>query len=167
MSISLYDFSAPVYIRRLAALLPILDKAATYATENKIEPTTLLTARLHPNMLPFANQIQMACSHAARGVARLIQEDPANLGGNKESFDGLKEMIASTISVLEAADRAKFAGAEEKSITFPVGDRTMTLSGIDYLNTFSMPQFYFHITTAYAILRHNGLNIGKRDFMGA
>ena len=166
MPYSVFEASIPVYIRRLEALSAILDKAAAYATERKIDPPALIQARLYPDMLPFARQVQISCSHALRGAARLSGLEPMNLEGKAESFDDLKALIAKTVDHLKGIDAAKMAGAEDRDITFPVGQKTRTMKGGDYLAHFSMPNFYFHVTTAYNILRHNGLNIGKADFMG-
>lgn len=167
MPFSIYDYSVPVYVRRLTALSAILDKAAAYATERKIEPATLINARLYPDMFPLYRQVQSACNHAVRGVARLTGQEPAAVPDKRDSFDDLKNAIAETIKVLEKADKKKCDGMDEKQITFPMGDQTRTLSGREYLLHLSMPNFYFHLTTAYDILRHNGLNIGKGDFIGS
>ena len=166
MSFSLYQASVPVYMRRLEALSAILDKAAAYASKRKIDPAVLIQARLYPDMLPLARQVQIACSHAIRGAARLSGAEPASVEDKAGSFDDLKALIAKTLEVLKGVDAKKMQGAEDRDITFPAGDRKMTLKGADYLLHFSMPHFYFHVTTAYDILRHNGLEIGKDDFMG-
>ena len=162
----MYEASAPVYRRRLEALSAILDKAAAYAKDRKIEPSTLIQARLFPDMLPLGRQVQIACGHAIRGCARLSGVEPVTIEGNTASFEDLKVWIAKTLEILKQVDASKMAGAEDRDVTFPVGDKTQTLKGSDYLLHFSLPNFYFHLTTAYAILRHNGLGIGKDDFMG-
>jgi len=166
MTFSIYQASVPVYTRRLQALSSILDKAAVYAAQRKIDPGALIQARLYPDMLPLARQVQISCSHALRGVARLTGAEPMNLDDKASSFDELKALIAKTLEVLKSADAKRMEGAEDRDITFPVGDRTQTMKGGDYLSHFSMPNFYFHVTTAYDILRNNGLEIGKSDFMG-
>ncbi len=166
MTFSIYQASVPVYTRRLEALSKILDKAAAYASRRKIDPTVLIQARLYPDMLPLARQVQIACSHAIRGAARLSGAEPASLEDKANSFDDLKSVIAKTLEILKSADAKKMEGMEDREITFPVGEGKMTLKGGDYLRHFSMPNFYFHLTTAYDILRHNGLEIGKDDFMG-
>jgi hypothetical protein len=166
MTFSIYQASIPVYRRRLEALSAILDKAAAYAAERKIEPAVLLQARLYPDMLPLTRQVQIACSHALRGSARLSGAEPASTDDKSASFEDLKALIARTIGVLNGVDAKKTEGMEDRDITFPAGDRKVTLKGADYLVHFSMPHFYFHVTTAYDILRHNGLEIGKDDFMG-
>ncbi len=166
MTFSIYQASVPVYRRRLAALSAILDKAAAYAANRKIEPAVLLQARLYPDMLHFARQVQIACSHALRGSARLSGTEPVSLDDKAASFDDLKAAIAKTIGVLDGVDAKKTEGMEDRDITFPAGDRKITMKGGDYLLHFSMPNFYFHVTTAYDILRSSGLEIGKDDFMG-
>lgn len=166
MAFSIYQASVPVYSRRLEALSTILDKAAAYASQHKIEPAVLIQARLFPDMLPLARQVQIACGHALRGGSRLCGAEPMSLDGKAASFDDLKALIATTLEFLKSVDAKKMEGMEDREITFPVGDQTMTLTGSDYLLHFSMPNFYFHVTTAYDILRHNGLEIGKDDFMG-
>ena len=166
MTFSIYQASVPIYARRLEALSAILDKAATYASQRKIDPTVLLQARLYPDMLPLARQVQISCIHAIRGSARLTGAEPMSVEDKVNSFDDLTALITKTLKVLKGVDAEKMQGIEDREITFPIGDRTMTLKGGDYLLHFSMPNFYFHVTTAYDILRNNGLEIGKVDFMG-
>ena len=166
MTFSIYQASVPVYSRRLEALSAILDKAAAYATERKIDSVVLLQARLYPDMLPLARQVQIACSHAVRGSARLSGAEPMSLDDKATSFDDLKALIAKTLEVVKSVDAKKMEGMEDRDVTFPAGDRKITLRGADYLLHFSMPNFYFHVTTGYDILRSNGLEIGKDDFMG-
>jgi uncharacterized protein len=166
MTFSIYQASVPVYTRRLEALSAILDKAATYASQRKIDPTTLIQARLYPDMFSLARQVQIACGHAMRGAARLSGAEPISLGDKADTFDDLKALIAKTLAFLKSVDAEKMEGMEDREITFPVGDSKKTLKGSDYLLHFSMPHFYFHVTTAYDILRHNGLEVGKADFMG-
>ena len=166
MTFSIYQASVSVYIRRLEALSAILDKAAAYASQRKIDPAALIQARLYPDMLPLGRQVQIACSHAVRGAARLSGAEPASVEDKETSFDDLKARIAKTLAFLKSVDAKKMDGVEDREITYPVGDRKMTLKAGEYLLHFSMPNFYFHLTTAYDILRNNGLEIGKADFMG-
>ena len=166
MTFSIYQASVPVYTRRLEALSAILDKAAAYASQRKIDPAALIQARLYPDMLPLARQVQIACSHAVRGAARLSGAEPASVEDKETSFDDLKARVAKTLAFLKDVDAKKMDGMEDREITYPVGDRKMTLKAGEYLLHFSMPNFYFHLTTAYDILRNNGLEIGKADFMG-
>jgi uncharacterized protein len=166
MTFSIYQASVPVYTRRLEALSKILDKASAYASQRKIDPAVLIQARLYPDMLPLARQVQIACGHAVRGSARLSGAEPTSLEDKANSFDDLKGLIAKTLEIVKSVDPKKMEGAEDRDVTFPAGDRKITLKGGDYLLNFSMPHFYFHVTTAYDILRSNGLEIGKDDFMG-
>ena len=166
MTFSIYQASVPVYTRRLEALSAILDKAAVYAAQRKIAPAALIQARLYPDMLPLGRQVQIACSHAVRGAARLSGAEPASVEDKETSFDDLKARVAKTLAFLKDVDAKKMDGMEDREITYPVGDRKMTLKAGEYLLHFSMPNFYFHLTTAYDILRNNGLEIGKADFMG-
>ena len=166
MTFSIFQASVPVYSRRLEALSGILDKATAYASERKIDPAVLIQARLYPDMLPLARQVQIACSHAVRGSARLSGTEPMSLNDKATSFDDLKALIAETLELLKSVEAKSMEGMEDRDITFPAGDHKITLKGADYLLHFSMPNFYFHVTTAYDILRSNGLAIGKDDFMG-
>ena len=166
MTFSIYQASVPVYTRRLEALSAILDKAAAYASQRKIDPAALIQARLYPDMFPLARQVQISCGQALRGAARLSGAEPTSVEDKANSFDDLKALIAKTLELLKSVDAKKMEGMEDREITFPIGDRKMTLKGSDYLLHFSMPNFYFHVTTAYDILRNNGLEIGKADFMG-
>jgi hypothetical protein len=167
MPLSLYQASVPVHIRQLNGLSAILDKAISYCAERKIDPAAVLHARLSPDMFPLLRQVQVACNHAERGATRLAGMESPTHGDKETSFEELKTRIADTITFLESIDPKKMEGVEDREITFPVGQRQMTLKGADYLFHFSLPNFYFHVTTAYNILRHNGLQIGKQDFMGS
>ena len=139
-------------------------------------PHTLPSARsnLPPSSKPASTptcchwrvQVQISCSYALRGAARLTGAEPMPLDDKAASFDDLKALIAKTLEFLKSVDPKKVDGAEDRDITFPVGDRKQTMNGGDYLVHYSMPNFYFHVTTAYDILRNNGLEIGKSDFMG-
>jgi hypothetical protein len=166
MSFSIYDASVSVYRRRLEALSAILTKAEAYATDRRIDPAVLIGARLYPDMFPLARQVPMACSHALRGSARLQGIEPLTIEGETASFEDLRVWIGKALKILEDIDPGQVAGSEDREISFPSGGRTETLSGSDYLLHFSLPNFYFHVSMAYAILRHNGLEIGKGDFMG-
>jgi hypothetical protein len=166
MPSTLYQASVPVHVRQLSALAAILDKATAYCAERKIDPAALLQARLYPDMFPLLKQVQVACSHAERGAARLAGLEPPARADKEASFEDLKGRIAEAISFVKSVDPKKMDGAEDREITYPVGPRKETRSGTDYLCNFSLPNFYFHVAAAYIILRHNGLPIGKADFMG-
>ena len=166
MGFSLYEASVPVCMRQLNALSAILDKAATYADQRKIDPATLLQARLYADMLPLVFHIQAACNHARRGTARLSGAEPAKVGDNQTTFADLQALIHGTVEALEQVDPNKMERMTDQDITFPVGQSQMTMTAPNYLVHFSVPGFYFHAAIAYCILRHKGLDIGTRDFMG-
>lgn len=166
MTTSLYDLTVPVYDRRLNALISILDKAAAYAREKGIETPALMTDRLYPDMFPFWLQVQSASDHAKNSVARLAQEEMPILDQTEQSFDGLKDRIRATLAYTNGVDREKFEGAAERVIRLPQNGREQEMTGLEYLLHSGLPNFYFHLTTAYGILRHNGVELGKRDFLG-
>ena len=166
MTISLHQVSVPVYVRQLNGLSAIIHKAIGYCAEHKIDPAALLSARLYPDMFPLTHQVRFACNHAERGVCRLTGTEPPARENKEASFADLATRIATAIAFVKSADAKKMVGMEDRDVTFPVGEKQMTLNGLDYLVHFSMPNFYFHVTTAYSILRHNGLQIGKQDYLG-
>ena len=166
MTISLYQISVPVYTRQLSNLSAIIQKAIGYCSERKIDAAALLQARLYPDMFPLTHQVRFACNHAERGVCRLTGTEPPTRENNEATLEELATRIATAIAFVKSVEAKKMAGMEDQDITFPIGENKMTLKGIDYLFQFSMPNFYFHVTTAYSILRHNGLQIGKQDFLG-
>lgn len=166
MTLSLYQVSVPGYIRQLNGLSAILGKAAEYCAERKIDPAVLLHARLYPDMFTLLRQVQIACSHAERGVCRLTGTEPPAREDKEATFEDLEGRVATAIAFVKNADAKKMVGMEDRDITFPVGPEKMTLKGTDYLVHFALPNFYFHLTTAYAILRHNGVQIGKQDYLG-
>lgn len=164
---SFYDGSAPVFVHTLTALSAILAKAEAHAEEKAIEPDALLTARLYPTMYPFKRQIQSACDAAVRGCARFAQQDLPSFPDTEATFAELHARIEKALSYIKSIDPAKFNGGEKREITFPTGpNQTRTVTGQEYLNHMALPNFFFHCTTAYDILRHNGVELGKRDFLG-
>jgi len=166
VTLSLYQASVPIYVRQLNGLSAILKKAIDYCSERKIDPAALLHDRLYPDMFTLLRQVQIACNHAERGASRLTGVEPPDREDKEASLEDLVRRVANTIAYVKSIDPKKMEGIEDRDITFPVGEQQMTLKGADYLFHFSMPNFYFHMTTAYDILRHNGLQIGKRDFIG-
>ena len=166
MSLSMYDASVPGFVRMLGNISDILDKAAAWAEARKIAPAVLIGARLAPDMIPLSSQIQIATDMAKGAGARLAGVEPPRYEDTETSFEELKARLAKTIDFLNSLDAAKFEGAEDRTVTLKAGPRELTFSGRDYLFGFVMPNLYFHLTTAYAILRHNGLEIGKMDFLG-
>lgn len=166
MTISMYDASAPRFINMLKNLSAILEKAQIHAQSRKIAPAVLLQSRLFPDMFPLIRQVQIATDHAKGAVARLAGMEVPRYEDKEESFDELKERIARTIAFIEGIAIDQIAGSEAREITFTVGGHSMQFSGMQYLLNFALPNFFFHVTTAYNILRHNGVEIGKLDFVG-
>ena len=166
MSLSMYAASIPAFVNMLGALSKILDKAVAHCDAKKIDPSTLLTMRLYPDMLTFTRQVQLACDFAKNTVGRLTGEPP-KFPDEEKSFDELKARIAKTIDCVNGFKAADIDAGADKDVTFPIGpQQTMTLKGAAYLTGFALPNFYFHATTAYDILRHAGVELGKRDFLG-
>jgi uncharacterized protein len=151
----------------LTALSGVLDKAAAYAAAKKVEPAVLLGYRLAPDMFALARQVQVACDQAKNGTARLAGVEPPKFEDNETSLDQLKERIAKTVAFLKTLDAKAIDASADREITFPLGPNKGQMKGGDYLNHFILPNFYFHLTAAYAIVRHCGVDIGKRDFLGA
>ncbi len=165
-SISMYRASIPVFTRRLKSLDAILDKAVVYADAKKIDHKTLLTARLAPDMFHFTKQVQIATDNAKGCAARLAGVDIPKYEDNEASFAELKARIAKTIDFMATIKPEQLIGSEEKDIELKFGQNAFTFKGLDYLLNHATANVYFHVTTAYNILRHNGLDIGKKDFMG-
>jgi hypothetical protein len=161
----MYAASVPVFTRQLKALDAILDKGAAYAEARKFDPLNLTGARLAPDMFPLARQIQLASDHAKGAGARLAGIPVPSFEDNEKSFPELKARIAKTLAFLGALEAGQIDGSEERAITLKAGPREFSFKGQDYLLNFALPNFYFHITMAYAILRHNGVDVGKLDFL--
>lgn len=165
MPVSMYLISVPSFQKHLTALDAILEKAETYAAAKKIDPAVLMTARLYPDMFNFVRQVQASCDFAKAASARLAGLEPPSHPDTETTIAELKTRIAKTLAFLSTIKPEQMDGSEDKSLTIKVGPNEMTFTGRDYLLHFALPNFYFHCTTAYGILRHNGLEIGKRDFM--
>jgi uncharacterized protein len=166
MAFSMYTASVPVFQHMLRNLSHILDKGEASAQARKFEPSVLTTARLAPDMLPFTRQILIACDGAKNGVARIAGIEAPKFEDNESTFAELKARIQKTLAFLESVPAAKLEGTENKEVTFPVGrDATRTMTAQAYLTTWVLPNFFFHVTTAYAILRHNGVDLGKTDYL--
>lgn len=165
MSISMYQVSIPVCIRMLTNLGGILDKAAAHAQARKIDPAVLLGSRLYPDMLPLSRQVQIAAD-TAKGVARLAGLEPPRHEDNEQSFPELTARLGKTIAFLETLKPDQFDGAESRTVAIKRGEQTLTYDGQTYLLTRVLPNLFFHITTTYGILRHNGVEIGKKDYLG-
>lgn len=162
---SLYAYYVPPMLRGLSALSKFLDKAEAHAAAKKIDPAVLLSAWLYPDMFPLTRQVQIACDTARRGAIRLAGGEPPSVPDTEASFDELRARIAATIAAVKAVPESSFDRAEGRSLTLKVRGNDMTFSGLDFVRSWSLPNFYFHVTTAYAILRHNGVELGKPDFL--
>jgi hypothetical protein len=169
MSISMSSACLPICTTMLGNLNHFLDKAQVFVDTKKCDPVALTQFRLAPDMLPFNRQIQIACDAVKNGVARLSGVEAPKFEDNETTLAELKARIQKTLDYLATVPAGKLDGTEDKAITFPVGrDATRTLSGEAYLKHNMLPNFFFHVTTAYAMLRHNGVELGKRDYlMGA
>jgi uncharacterized protein len=167
MSLSLYQASVPIYERGLNAFLAILDKAEEHATARKFDPNNYLAMRLSPDMFPFARQVQTFCDHAKNSSFRLAAQNPPVKEDKETTLAELRERIQATLTMLKSIEAKAMEGAETREIVIPAGANKLTMPGADYLLHFAMPNFYFHLTTAYDILRAGGVEIGKRSFMGA
>jgi uncharacterized protein len=163
----MHDRSITVYDRFLGGLSKILTKAEAHCTAKNIKPEALLDFRLFPDMFPFIRQVQLSCDFAARAAARLAGQEPAGFPDTETSFAELQARITAARDYLKSFDPALYDGAEARPITLKVRGSDMTMSGEQFLNTYSLPQFYFHLSTAYNILRHNGVDLGKMDYMAA
>ena len=166
MSISLYQASVPVFQQFLGSLRAVLAKAEAHAAAHKIEPTVLLQARLYPNMFTLTRQVQIAGDFAKGAPARLAGLEPPKYEDNEASFAELLARIDRTSAFLKTLKAAQIDGQEERTIELKVGGQPMTFKGQPYLLHFALPNFFFHAAAAYAILRHNGVELGKRDYMG-
>jgi hypothetical protein len=167
MAISMYQTSVPVMIRMLTNLKAILGKAAAHARERKIDEAVLLGARLYPDMFPLTRQVQVASDFARRTAARLAGREPLALEDNEKSFDELIARLDRSIEYARSIPAREIDGSETREIVFPVRGQPKKLTGLMYLCEFALPNFFFHLTTAYAFLRHNGVEIGKTDYIGA
>jgi hypothetical protein len=163
----MHEASAPVFRQGLAALSAILDKAAAQCAERKIDPAVLLADRLAPDMFPLTRQVQLACDFAKNTLSRLAGREPPRFEDVETTVPELQERIARTLALIETVPAGEVDGSQGRTITLTMGGQTMTFEGQPYLLHFALPNFFFHLTAAYAILRHNGIQIGKRDFMGA
>jgi uncharacterized protein len=167
MKVSMYALSAELFANALGNLSWILEKSANNAAQRKIDPNVLLAARLAPDMLPLTRQVQVASDIAKNSVARLAGQEPPRFEDNEASFEQLRTRIARTIDFLKGVPSSALEGAEMRDIKLPAGERTLEFKGLDFLERWAIPNVFFHVTTAYNILRHNGVDLGKRDFINA
>jgi hypothetical protein len=166
MSIPIYEIAVPSFQRHLQILDTLLDKAVAYAEARKIDPAALLTARLFPDMHPLPRQVQLACDAAKGAGARLAGLPVPSHPDVETTFPELKERIAKTRAFLDTVTPAQMEGAESRTVTLQLRSGEQSFTGQEYLLGFALPNFYFHCTTTYALLRHNGVELGKLDFLG-
>lgn len=166
MTISMYSASIPVCIRMLNNLVGILEKGAGHCRENDIDESVMVGARLFPDMFPLARQVQIASDIAKRGGARLAGLEPDAVEDNEKTFDELIERVRKVIAFLDTLEPEQIEGSEDRPITLRLRGSDVTMAGQVFLLNFVMPNVYFHITTAYDILRHNGVVLGKPDYLG-
>ena len=166
MSLTMYEVSVPSFLRMLKGLSRVLDKAVAHAAAGKTNPEALLALRLNPTMWNLAEQVRAACNFPVRACVRLGGAAMPQFDGKDDSFEALKQRIAFTLKFVEGVAPADFAGSENKEIIFPRGDAQQKMSGRDYLLNFALPNFYFHLTAAYAILRQHSVPLEKEDYLG-
>jgi len=166
MSLSIHQASVPVFVQGLKGLKVVLTKAAAHVEAKKLDPEALLKARLYPDMFPLIRQVQIATDFAKGCCARLAGEDVPAWDDVETSFADLIARVDRAIAYVEGLDAAKFEGAEDRDITLTRRGETSVVKGLTYLQTQAQPNFFFHLTTAYAILRKNGVEVGKRDYLG-
>jgi hypothetical protein len=166
MKISMYQASAPRFANSLRNLSAILDKAQAHADAKKIEPLVFTQSRLAPDMFPLSRQVQIACDSAKGAVARLAGTEIPKHEDTEQTFAELKARIAKTVAFVESLKPAQLDGSEDREVVLKLRGQDVKFSGLQYLLGFAYPNFYFHVTTAYNILRHNGVEIGKRDYIG-
>jgi len=166
MKVSMHALSADLFDNILKNLDWILGRGEAHATQKKFDPAVLLGARLAPDMLPLTRQVQIACDIAKNSIARLAGQEPPRFEDNETTFEQLHARIARTRDFLHSVPAAALEGSETRDIKVPAGERTLEFKGLDFLERWAIPNVFFHVTTAYNILRHNGVELGKRDFIG-
>ena len=168
MSISMYDASVPVIRQMLGGLSGLLAKAAAHAADKKIDPSVLLQTRLFPDMFPLARQVQIACDFGKSIASRLAGAEVPAYEDTEQTIEQLQARIDKTLALIDGLDAASFESSQTLQIVLRPGTpKERTMSGQAYLLSYGLPQFFFHVTTAYALLRHNGVEVGKKDYMGA
>jgi hypothetical protein len=168
MKISVHAVTVDLFTISLTNLSALLEKGLAHATARKFDPSVLLSARLSPDMFPLSRQVQIACDSAKNSVARMAALEPPRFEDNEKTIEELRARIARTIEYIKGVPTTAFEGAEDRDIRVPVGpDKFLDFKGIDFIQRWAIPNVFFHITTTYALLRHNGVEVGKRDFLGA
>jgi uncharacterized protein len=167
MKITVQAVTVDTFASSLQNLSALLEKGLAHATARKFDPSVLLNARLAPDMFPLSRQVQIACDLAKNGCARLAGLEPPRFEDNEKTIEELRARIARTIDYLKGIPASAFEGAEDRDLKIPAGpDKFLDFKGLDFVKSWAIPNVFFHITAAYAILRHNGVDIGKRDFLG-
>mgnify|MGYP003386359956 FL=1 len=166
MSLSMYQASIPAFVQTLTGLSKVLDKAEAFCAAKKVDPTVLINSRLAPDMFPLVRQVQIACDFAKGTTSRLAGMEVPSWEDKEATLSDLKARITRTLDYIQGFKAAQIDGTEERDITLKIAGNPVTFKGQFYLVNFAMPNFYFHLTSAYAILRHNGVDLGKGDFLG-
>ena len=167
MKASVHAMSVEIFTHALSNLSAVLEKGAASATARKFDSGVLVNARLAPDMLPLSRQVQIACDLAKNSTARLAGQEPPRFEDNEKTIDELRARVARTIDYVKSVPAAALEGSEERDIKVPAGERTLEFKGVAFIQRWAIPNIFFHVTTAYNILRHNGVDIGKRDFLGS
>lgn len=166
MKISMHTMLVEQCALMLNNVAKILDKGAAYAEAKKFDPSVLVNARLAPDMFPLSRQVQVACDMVKNGAARLAGQEAPRFEDNEKTFDELKARIAKTVDYLRSMPASALEGSEDRDIKIPLRDRTIEMKGLPYLRDWILPNFYFHLSMTYALLRHNGVEVGKGDWLG-
>lgn len=166
MTISMYHASVPILTNTLTNLVTILEKGAAHAEARKIDPAVIVGSRLYPDMFPLSRQVQIATDNAKGSVARLAGQEPPKFDDNEASFPELIARVQKTIAFLTTFTPTQIDGSEDRTISVTARGKTMTYRGMPYLLHHTLPNVFFHVTTAYNILRHNGVEVGKADYLG-
>jgi len=167
MKVSMHAMSVEVFAQALGNLSWVLGKAAASAAQRKFDAGVLLAARLAPDMLPLTRQVQIASDIAKNSVARLAAQDPPRFEDTETTIEQLRARVARTIDFLKSVPASALEGSDNRDIKVPTGERTLEFKGVEFLQRWAIPNVFFHVTTAYDILRHNGVELGKRDFLNA
>jgi hypothetical protein len=166
MKISMHAMSVQVFTPALQSLGKILEKAAQHAQARKFDPSVLVQARLAPDMFPLVRQVQLACDFAKNSTARLAAQEPPRFADDEQTFEQLQSRIARTLDYLAGVSTNALEGAEDRDIKIPIRDQTLEMKGLPFLQHWALANFYFHLVATYSILRHNGVELGKRDYLG-
>ena len=167
MKVSMHALSVGVFTNSLGNLSWLLEKGLNFATQRKLDPAVLLAARLAPDMLPLTRQVQIASDIAKSSVSRLAALEPPRFEDNETTIEQLRARLGRTIDYLHGVPASALEGSETRDIRVPAGERVLEFKGLEFLQRWAVPNVFFHITTAYNILRHNGVDLGKRDFLNA